>query len=226
MHMLEEDKIDETPAETPVIDPEGTPPSGEPEEKSPFQEELERIEKIEREKVELEERLTKELQEKEEEKERVMAIKDRAIENEKNKTRGVKDAWKNEVKEELRRELRTEKTKELIESLSSDPAERKVILHHFEHSIKQTGDMIQDVTMARAIANMRKLERLREMENLDDVKEQRSIASMGGASSGGSSFDRRPSVAARTAASLASMAAAGDKDRAKKLVDRVQKRYS
>lgn len=221
--MFDEEKIvPETPE--PVTEPESpepeTPEVTEPQ--SPYEEELKRIEA---ERIAAEERHQAELKAKDEERERIIAWKDKALDAEKSKRRIAPEKLKDEILEEVRRERKAEKVKDYVEKLTDDPAEQKVILHHHENSIKQTGDIAEDVAMARAIANRKRLEMVNEIESMNDNANRKSIASMGGGGlPGNSSFKTSPSPVARTASVLLNAFAGKDRDRAKKLTDHLNKR--
>lgn len=186
--------------------------------KSPYQEEAERLEaeaKAER------DRLTADIAAEKADKERISKIKDKALADEKEKTRSVKESWKSELKEELRQERLLEKAQEQIESLTEDPAARKVIMHHYQTSIVRTGNIANDISMALAIANRKHLDRIIQEENMNDERNSKSIASMGGGDlPGGSSFKGSPSATAQAASRMTGIYAGKDKIKAKKLADR------
>lgn len=191
-------------------------------ERSPYQDDLDRIEA---ERLALEERHEAELKAKDEERQRLMRIKDEAITKEKNKTRDVKDEWKNELRDELRREREMEKAQERINASTDDPAARKVILHHYQNTIRTTGNVEEDILAAIAVANRHRVSSILNVESSEDMADRKSISSMGGdGSSTRDSFKMSPSAAARTAGALARAFAGRDKDKANKLAERAASR--
>lgn len=183
--------------------------------KTPYEIELERIEADAAEKVRIaEEKAAKA----EEDRLTQVAIKDKAIEKEKAKTKDTKDQWKAELKEELRQERLLEKAEQEINEQITDPAARKLALHHYNNSIVKSGNVAEDVEMALAIVERKRLQTLREMEALDDENADISARSMGGGEGVGTrSFQGPTSRAHREAEQVARAFAGGDKDKAKKL---------
>ena len=186
-----------------------------PEAKSPYQEELERIEAEK-------EAIRGQLEEEKAEKARLMELKDKAIKAEKDKTKDVKTSLKEEIMQEWRQELALKEAKKAISSITDDPVAQKVTLHHFERlpeSLK-TGDVEEDLLTAYALANRKRIASLTSAQSAEDMGTQRSISSLGNGSSGRSSFQTSPSAAARLAESLARAYAGKDKDLAKRLSER------
>lgn len=212
----DEDKIEETveekPKEEEVI-----------EEKSPYQEELDRIEL---EKKLLEDRHKEELATQRAERDRIMALKDKALNDEKEKTKSVKESWKSELKEELRQERTLERAQDEINKSTDDLSARKVILHHYQNSIVRSGNLADDIQMAIAIANRKRVAELLNERAAEDMDNKKSIASMGGGNLPGRSlFDLPPSAVARAASRLTAAYAGKDKEKAKKLTERVSTRF-
>jgi hypothetical protein len=212
---------DKEPVVTPDEEPEDGEGEGEGDEKSPYQEEMDRIEK---EKADLE----KKIEDERAEARRISALKDKALEHEKDKTKGTKDEWKRETLGEVDKRLRRDKAETLVEGMTDDPVAQKVILHHFEKLPSElvTGNVREDLVMAQAIANRKRLSTLLNQEQADDAANERSIASMGGGNlPGGSSFSGSLSATARAANRLAQAFSGKDKDKAKKLSERINSRF-
>lgn len=203
----------------PVAPKEGDEPKADeskPEAKSPYQEELERIEAEK-------EAIRAQLEEEKAEKARLMDLKDKAIKAEKEKTKDVKTSLKEEIMQEWRQELALKEARKAISSITEDPVAQKVTLHHFERlpeSLK-TGDVEEDLLTAYALANRKRIASLTSAQSAEDMNTQRSISSLGGSSSSGrSSFQTSPSAAARLAQGLAQAYAGKDKELAKRLAER------
>jgi len=223
--MLEEKLAADAAAEEVIENEEGTQEEGAGRddaageaERSPFQEELDRIEA---EKSRLNEELTKTKAEKE----NIAKVKDKALADEKEKTKSVKESWKQEVMKEWEQKQALREANAKVKEVSADPTEQKVILHHFENlpDALKTGDTVEDLITARALANRKRLTSILNEEAMNDSANERSANSMGGSGlSGGSSFASKPSATARAASTLLSAYAGRDKDKAKKLVGRLR----
>ena len=210
-------------------DPETSDNSGEdgdPEDgskqKSHWQAELERIEA---EKADAEQKHQAELEEERAERKRLMDIKDKALEKEKEKTSGVKETWKKEVLDEWRREQALKEAKKAVQNLVDDPTAQKVVLHHFQKlpDALVTGDVEEDLQTALALANRKRVTSLLRNESAEDTQARQSISSMGGGYSSNPSFNLPPSATTREATRLASIYAGNDKEKAKRLSQRVNK---
>jgi hypothetical protein len=60
----------------------------------------------------------------------------------------------------LRQELLQEKEMDFVKSVSSSEDQAKLIFHHLENTVKRTGDLVEDVKLARFLANRNKYEQL------------------------------------------------------------------
>lgn len=223
-NIMPDEKIDET--EKPELEIEETIETEEEEvpevkAKSPYEEELARIEAEAAEKVRIaEEKAAKA----DEDRLKLAEIKDRAIEKEKAKTKDTKDQWKTELREELRQERLLEKAEETINDQITDPAARKLALHHYKNSIVKTGNLAEDIEMAVAIVDRKRLSTLREMESLEDESIDITARSMGGDGVGTRSFQGPTSPAHRAAEQLSRAFAGGNKELAKKLAAKAKTR--
>lgn len=83
---------------------------------------------------------------------------------------------------EVRRELSRERAITIAERMAKSPAERDLILLHYEHSIVPTGNLEEDMANASAIANRKKTENtISELK--DSLKSKKTV--LAGGSDGG-----------------------------------------
>lgn len=149
-----------------------------------FKEELERLKENERIAAER----AKELEDAVAEKERIIEIKNRALQAEKKKA--PRDVSFDTLKEELKAELRAEQAERdamhKIQSLASDKTEQEVIMRHYKNTIKLTGDPEADALTAFAVANARRLPALLGRQSTGDIDDMddHSVRSMGGMARG------------------------------------------
>lgn len=113
------------------------------EEENPYKAELD---DIQRRNAELEDALKK--------KEEIIEHKNRAIESTKKKSKDFDvDSLKESIKSELRSELLEQEIQKKINVISSDRSERDLIQHHYQNSIRKTGNVEEDLMNAVALAN-------------------------------------------------------------------------
>ena len=117
------------------------------------------------------------------ERDRQIAIKDRALQASK-KPRDVpkiedRDALKQELLSEVRSEFSRTEARRFIETVTEDKTEREVFLRHYEKSPK-TGDIQKDVLGAIATANAPRILELLGRSKAEEADEDRSISAMGG----------------------------------------------
>jgi len=126
------------------------------------------------------------------EKDRQLKIKDRAIQAEKKKRKELESrtddesdpvVWKDELRAELDRRDQMREVKEQLKGLTASKSEFDLALHHYEKTIRQSGNSEEDAVLAVAIANAKRfpelLQRFREESELEDT----SAASMLGGGS-------------------------------------------
>lgn len=216
LEAVDEEVVTPDATETPAAPNKPAEDQDDPAPKSPYQEELDRIE-AEKEAIRIQ------LEEEKVEKKRLMDLKDKAIQAEKEKTKTVKESLKEELMREWRAEQSLLEAKKTVASITDDPVAQKVTLHHFEKlpdSLK-TGDVQEDLLTAYALANRKRIASLTTASREQDMSTNRSISSLaGGGSSNGSSFQTSPSAAARLAQGLSKAFAGNDKDKAKRLAER------
>lgn len=209
---------DATEAEIPKVEvPE---PAIEPEDKSPYQAELDRIEA---DKKAIEAKHKQELDDIETKRREQMAFKDKALEKAKKDSEPFKNDLKREMKDEILRELDLREARSILKDQSQDMTEQKVVLHHYENlpDSLRTGDVEEDLLTARALALKKRIPEMLNQQNMDAENERKSIASMGGGNlPGRSSFQKSSSAAARTASLLTQAYAKGKPELAKKLTER------
>lgn len=167
-----ETQVDETKNEESQTDEdtEGTSTEGEDVENKEgdyYEEELKRLRVIEEEKKKLEEDLA--------EQKRRVEIKDRALQAEKKKAKPEASLDKEAIKQELRTELRVERE---IERVGSTEAERQLIQHHYQNSIVKTGNVVDDIRNAVAVANAKRISELLGRQSAEDAAENTSASSM------------------------------------------------
>ena len=68
--------------------------------------------------------------------------------------------------------------------ISSDPAEQKLIRHHYENSIVRTGNVANDLAMAAAITNQHLIDEARRVQTEREASEARMAGFQGGKPSG------------------------------------------
>lgn len=129
-----------------------------------YAKELKRLQGVEAEKKKLEEELL--------EKERQVELKNRALQAEKKKVKPEltdRDA----LKDELLLEMRLER------ELSELPdAQRKVVLHHLQNSIRRTGDVKTDIQRAIAVSNAGRMQELLQQQQAADAADDLGASSM------------------------------------------------
>lgn len=93
-------------------------------------------------------------------------------------------------KNEILKETRQERMRGLVQSISSNPDEQALILHHYQTSIIPTGDLEADLRKAKAIANASKYE----AEIAEKTRALQANANKGGNDSGAGnpSADEKP----------------------------------
>lgn len=89
------------------------------------------------------------------EKDEIIENKNRAIETTKKKLKEVtpEDELEERLLKRLQEKQQVESVNARVSALTNDPAERDVILHHYNNSIVRTGNFEEDLKNAIAIAN-------------------------------------------------------------------------
>lgn len=208
-----EDKKEETTEET-------------VEEKSPYEEELARIEAEKAAAKAEAETAQAELEKERQDKKRLMDLKDKAIKDEKSKTADISEKLKTEILTDWERRMDLRDAKAKVADITTDPTAQKVVMHYFETlpDALRTGSVEDQLLTAFALANKKRLPDLITAQSSEDMEERRSLSSMGGNDGGRSSFKTSPSAKAQVASRLSRAFAGNDKDLAKRLADRAQNR--
>lgn len=124
---------------------EGTNADVDKQEENPYEKELAELRKRDEErKAELEK------------KEEIIEHKNRAIETLKKKTKEVEESKVEKLEKEieaLKSNLQGDSVKQKISQLTNDPAERELIERHYNNSIVKSGNLLEDLQNAIAIAN-------------------------------------------------------------------------
>lgn len=154
---LSEEETSETTEQTveTTVEPkvEKTTEEDEKKEENPYEKEIKRLEDEKRQKegaLKEERRLRKEAE--------------KALAEKEGKAEDKKYVTPEELEKALDEKLKRSKFEDLVEKATSDPNEQKLIRHHYENSIRRTGNLETDLTMAIAIANQHVVQQAKKAE--------------------------------------------------------------
>jgi len=125
-----------------------------------------------------------EVEERLKEKDRQIALKDKALKKKIQPPTATKSDDLSETEQKLLARLERNQVereaKNRIQSMAGSEAEKELILHHYSSSIVRTGDLGTDIKRALAVANGDRINELLDRETAEDAQNDAQISSMRG----------------------------------------------
>jgi hypothetical protein len=160
------------------------------------------------------------------EKNRQLGLKDEALKKKSDKIPDAEKLKSDILTEFEQRQIKREAFK-AIETTVVDKNAQELIKDAYENKIVRSGNVDDDIDAAVAYVNRKRVNELLRRESEESEQEDRVVSSqLGSGTRAGSSSVKAPtSPAYREAVRMAKMAAGGDKEKEKKLIDNITKRF-